>query len=458
MDDSRHFASRLGFILVTAGCAIGLGNVWRFPFIAGQSGGAIFLFAYLFFLLAAGIPLMTVELAIGRASGKSVMKAFSVLRGDRRFWGIISVISVVGEYILMSYYTVITGWLVYYSAGMIAGKCTGIPDEAVAARFAELTGDPWRQFLCAALVMGLVCAVCYRGIQKGVENFVKPMMFGMMLIMAVMVAHSFTLEGAAEGVAFLLKPDLTAATEIGWWKVVCNALTQVFFSLSIGIGSVLIFGAYIPRNHSLTKEAVIIAGLDTAVAVLAGFIIFPACFTFNISPDAGPTLVFQTMPLIFNKMAGGGLWGALFFVFLAAAAISTVVAVVESIIKCCMELFGWSRHLSSVMNFFILTGLSLPVILGFNRWSFVQPLGQGSTVLDLFDFIVSCNLLPIGALLMIMFCVCRCGWGWRGFTDEVNAGAGVKMPAGAAVKYYFRFVLTVLIIVVTVASYGAAFG
>ncbi|MBR1924045.1 MAG: sodium-dependent transporter [Ruminobacter sp.] len=452
------FASRLGFLLVAAGCAVGLGNVWRFPFITGQCGGAIFVLIYIVFLFLLGIPILTVELAIGRSSGCSVVKAFTSISPNFRRWGVIPVISMFGLYMLMSYYSVIAGWLVYYFVQVAEGSTIGLSQTEIGAKFNSLQADPYIQLAYVFMVIATVCFICYRGLQNGVEKITKYCMVGMFLIMIVMAVNSLTLEGASAGMSFYLKPDLEAVEKVGWFNVILNAMTQVFFSLSVGIGSILIFGSYISKKHSLIKESSIIAILDTIVALLAGVIIFPACYTYGIKPDVGPTLVFQTMIQMFNQMPNGRIWGSVFFLFLSIAALTTVVAVIEGIIAGCMELFNWSRHKSAMVNFVVIPLLSVPVILGFNQWSGFTPLGSGSNILDLCDFIVTNNVLPIGALLMVMFCGSKTGWGWNGYVNEVNSGSGIKLPGAEFARIYYKyFVVSIIIVLLLTGYYGKFF-
>lgn len=451
------FATRLGFILVTAGCAVGLGNVWRFPFITGQSGGAVFVILYLVILLCLGLPLMTVELAIGRASRRSIAKAFTKLRGDKKYWNVISVMSLAGLYILMSYYSVISGWLLHYLCQTANGNVIGISESQVSASFTELLLSPEAQIICAMSVLSMACFVCSFGLKNGIEKIVTPSMIGMLAIMAILIFHSCSLPGAEKGLSFYLMPNLESVEKIGFDRVIYNALTQVFFSLSIGIGSIMVFGSYMSREHSLVKEGFIICMLDTAVAFMAGLIIFPTCFSFDINPGAGPTLVFETMLQLFNKMPYGQFWGTLFFLFLFIAALTTVIAVMEAIIKGYSELFGIRRWVSSLVNFLAISLMSVPVALGFNKLSGIHPLGNNSTILDFCDFIVANNLLPLGAILMLLFCVSKAGWGWNNYVDEVNCGRGAKLAGSKWLCGYYKYIIVLTIVTILVMGYVSLF-
>lgn len=456
-NNRASFGSRLGFILVTAGCAVGLGNVWRFPFITGQSGGAIFVLLYLLFLVLLGIPILTVELSIGRASRNSAAKAFGILAPKHKGWKVLSYLCMAGLYLLMSYYCVVTGWLMFYGGRMIQGDILGQSTQHIESYFGKLLTNPIDQIFCSIAVLFIVCLICYRGVKEGVERFIKPAMIGMLIIMVFLAGYSMSLDKASGGIEFFLKPDLQKAREVGWVTVISNAMTQVFFTLSAGIGSILIFGSYIKKSHSLVKEAVIITIIDTIVAFLAGLIIFPACFNYDVNVNAGPGLIFNTMPLVFNQMPGGHIVGCCFFLFLFIAALTTVIAVVEAIVAGCMELFGWTRHTSAIINFIVIVLLSVPVVLGYNILSDVHLLGGESTILDFLDFIVSNNMLPIGALLMIGFCVYKFGWGWKNYISEVNTGHGLKFPEGPIAHNYYKIILPIMIIIILVVGYYGIF-
>lgn len=458
MKDTNHgsFGSRLGFILVTAGCAVGLGNVWRFPYVVGQSGGALFVLIYLVFLLALGVPVVTIELAIGRAARKTAARAFSTLVPGKK-WSVISWLCLLGLYGLMSFYCVVTGWLMFYAGRVVQGEVLSQSTNQISAFFGKLLSSPKDQIACSVAVLFVVCLICYRGVKEGVERFVKPAMTGMLILMVVLAGYSMSLDNASGGIEFFLKPDLEKAEQAGYLNVISNAMTQVFFTLSTGIGAILIFGSYTSRKHSLLKESLIITLIDTIVALLAGFIIFPACFNFGVNAGEGPGLIFITMPHVFAQMPGGMIVGSCFFIFLFIAAMTTVIAVVEALVAGCMELFGWSRHVSAMFNFVFVTALSVPVALGYNVWSGVHPLGGESTILDGLDFLVSKNLLPIGSLAMIAFCVLKSGWGWERFIGEVNTGTGIKLSQGKVVKNYFRFVLPAMILFIFIMGYYGMF-
>ena len=449
--EREKFGSRMGFILLSAGCAIGIGNVWRFPYIAGMYGGGMFVLFYLFFLIAMGIPVMTMEFAVGRASRKSVIKSFTELEKPGHKWHLHGYLGMAGNYILMMFYTTVAGWMLYYFYQMLTGKFTGKDTSQVADMFQGMLANP--KVLTTVMVIIVVSGilVCSLGLQKGVEKITKIMMTLLLLIMVVLAVRGMTLPGGTEGLKFYLLPDVQRMLDVGIFETVTAAMNQAFFTLSLGIGSMAIFGSYIDKSRSLLGESVNIAILDTFVALVSGLIIFPTCFAFDISPDMGPSLIFITLPNIFNNMAGGRVWGTLFFVFMTFAAFSTILAVFENIISCGMDLFHWSRKKSCLINLVALTFLSLPCVLGFNIWSAFQPLGGGSTVLDLEDFIVSNILLPVGSLIYLLFCVTRYGWGFENYLKEANTGEGMKMPK--AIRIYVTFVLPVLLLFLIVKGW-----
>lgn len=425
---TESFSSRLGFILVSAGCAIGIGNVWKFPYLCGQFGGAAFILIYLVFLLIMGIPVMVCEFAIGRGSRCSAAKSFEKLEPSGTRWHRFKCISIVGCYMLMMYYTTVTGWMLYYCWLHIKGTFVGASTQFIGATFGTLLKDPATLLSWMVVTCLLGFSVCYLGIQNGVERITKWMMTALLLLMIVLAAHSLFLEGAEKGIEFYLVPNWETMNRLGWGNVIYAAMSQAFFTLSIGIGAMLIFGAYLPHGRSLFGEASTITTLDTFVALMAGFIIIPACFAYGIKPDAGPSLIFLTIPNLFTLMPGGLFWGMLFFIFLSFAALSTVIAVFENIIAFGMNLYGWERKKSVLVNGLLIILLSIPCVLGFNLWSGFQPLGPGSSVLDLEDFIVSNNLLPLGGLTFVLFCTRQNGWGWKNFLTEVNAGQGRNLP------------------------------
>ena len=445
MKQRERLSSRLGFILLSAGCAIGLGNVWKFPFITGRYGGAIFVLIYLVFLVIFGIPIMSMEFAVGRASRKSVSTAFHELEPKGSKWHVFSWAAMAGNYLIMMFYTTVSGWILAYLVYTAQGKFVGLSTDEVAGVFGTLTESAGSSVIWMILICLLGFVICAIGLQKGVEFITKIMMSAMIVVLVVLTVRSVTLPGAIAGFEFFLKPSLEPIREYGLWTVVYAAMGQAFFTLSVGIGSMTIFGSYIDRDRRLTGEAINITILDTAVALLSGLIVFPACFAFGVSADAGPPLIFITLPNIFNAMAGGRIWGSLFFVFLLFAALSTVVAVFENIVAFARDKTGCSRRKACAVNAVILIVLSLPCALGFNIWRGVKPFGEGSNILDLEDFIVSHNLLPLGALIFLLFCVTRYGWKWENFIAEVDAGKGKKFPA--ILKPYFIFGLPLILLV-----------
>ncbi len=449
--EREKFGSRMGFILLSAGCAIGIGNVWRFPYIAGMYGGSMFVLFYLFFLIAMGVPVMTMEFAVGRASRKSVIKSFTELEKPGHKWHLHGYLGMAGNYILMMFYTTVAGWMLYYFYQMLTGKFSGKDTSQVADMFQGMLANP--KVLTTVMVIIVVSGilVCSLGLQKGVEKITKIMMTLLLLIMVVLAVRGMTLPGGTEGLKFYLLPDVQRMQDVGIFETVTAAMNQAFFTLSLGIGSMAIFGSYIDKSRSLLGESVNIAILDTFVALVSGLIIFPTCFAFDISPDMGPSLIFITLPNIFNNMAGGRVWGTLFFVFMTFAAFSTILAVFENIISCGMDLFHWSRKKSCLINLIALTVLSLPCVLGFNIWSAFQPLGEGSGVLDLEDFIVSNVLLPAGSLIYLLFCVTRYGWGFENYLKETNTGEGLKMPKG--IRIYVTYILPVLLLFLIVKGW-----
>ena len=413
----EKFSSRLGFLLISAGCAIGLGNVWRFPFITGKYGGAAFVLLYLVFLALLGLPIMVMEFSVGRASQKSVAQSFDALEPKNSKWHLHKYSSLAGNYLLMMFYTTIAGWMLIYCYKMLTGTFTGLSAEQVTTVFTDLTADPLLMGIAMSIVTVGCFAVCSFGLQKGVERITKIMMLCLLAIMVVLAVHSLTLSGAKEGVKFYLFPDFSKLSGRNFMDAVFDAMGQAFFTLSIGMGSIAIFGSYIDKKRTLTGEALRVTLLDTGVALMAGLIIFPACFTFGVKPDSGPNLIFITLPNVFISIPGGRIWGTLFFIFLLFAALSTVIAVFENILAWWMDGKGWSRKKAVLVNCILILLLSLPCVLGFNVLSGVQPLGEGSTIMDLEDFIVSNNILPLGSLVYLLFCTSKRGWGWKNFTE-----------------------------------------
>ncbi len=447
----ESFGSRLGFILVSAGCAIGIGNVWKFPYLCGKYGGAAFILIYLVFLLILGIPVMVCEFSIGRASGKSAARSFEVLEPKGTRWHWLKYISIFGCYLLMMYYTTVSGWMMDYCAKHVQGVFAGKTPDEISSHFSEMLGNLPEMIFWTLLVCIIGFVICYFGVQKGVERITKYMMIALLILMVILAVHSVFLKGAGEGIRFYLVPDFRSLSKLGWGNVIFAAMSQAFFTLSIGIGAMLIFGSYLGKERSLTGEAVTVTALDTFVALMAGFIIIPACFAYGVEPTSGPRLIFLTIPNLFAQMPGGRAWGALFFVFLSFAALSTVIAVFENIIAFDMDLFGWSRKKSVFISAVLVIILSLPCVFGYNIWAGFQPFGESSAVLDLEDFIVSSNLLPLGSLVFVWFCIRKNGWGWQNFLKEADAGTGMKFPA--KLRYYFAYGLPALIIIIYLKGY-----
>ncbi len=455
MEEREKFGTRLGFILVSAGCAIGLGNVWKFPYITGQFGGAAFILIYLFFLIILGMPIMIMEFAVGRGSQKSAISSFGVLAPRGTKWNLFGYIAVAGNYLLMMFYTMVAGWMLYYCYKSAMGHFAGMSPEQVGADFGAMLGSPGILTFWMVAAVLLSFGICSLGLKNGVEKITKIMMICLLGLMLLLAARSLTLTGAEEGLKFYLKPDFNRLFEQGLGNVVFAAMGQAFFTLSIGMGSMAIFGSYLDKDRSLTGETVTITALDTLVALLAGLIIIPACFAFNVEPGAGPSLIFITLPNIFNSMAGGIWWGGIFFLFLSFAALSTVVAVFENIIAYGMDLFHWSRNTSVMVNLVAIIVLSMPCILGFNIWQDFHPLGAGTNILDLEDFIVTNHVLPLGSMVYLMFCTYRYGWGWDNFLKETNEGNGWKFPEWS--RLYVSFILPLIVLGIFFKGYWDKF-
>lgn len=445
------FGSRLGFILVSAGCAVGIGNVWKFPYMCGQFGGAAFILIYLVFLLIMGIPVMVCEFGVGRASRHSVAAAYETLEPQGTKWHITKWIGIIGCYFLMMFYTTVGGWMLYYCVRSFSGDFVGADMETVSAGFSDMLGNMPLMTFWTILICIIGFGICAFGIQKGIEKVSKFMMTALLLIMIVLAIHSVMMKGAGAGIRFYLIPDFRQMAEIGIGNVIFGAMSQAFFTLSIGIGAMLIFGSYMEKDQRLFGEAVNITVLDTVVALMAGFIIIPACFAYGIEPGAGPSLIFITIPNIFAQVAGGRVWGGLFFLFLSFAAFTTLVAVFENIISFDIDLFGWSRKKSTLVSLILIIILSMPCVMGFNVLAGFTPLGEGSTIMDLEDFIVSNNLLPLGSLGYVLFCTKKNGWGWNHFLGEINQGEGWKFPSG--IKGYMSYGLPLLIIIIYLKGY-----
>lgn len=447
----EKFSSRLGFILISAGCAIGLGNVWRFPYITGQYGGAAFVLIYLVFLFILGLPIMVMELSVGRASQKSAASSFRILEPKGSKWHLEGYAAMVGNYMLMLFYTVVGGWMLDYFVKMANGAFTGLNPDGVAQVFNGMLANPTEQIIWMLVAILIGFGVCSMGLKNGVEKITKVMMVLLLVIMGALCIRSATLPGGSEGLKFFLLPDFKRLKEAGIGRALYAAMGQAFFTLSVGIGAIAIFGSYIGKQKRLTGEAATITILDTSVALMAGLIIFPACFAFHVDQAQGPGLVFVTLPNVFNQMPGGRLWGALFFLFLSFAAMSTIIAVFENIISFAIDLWGWTRKKAVLVNGILVTLLSLPCVFGFNLLSGFHPLGGTSTIQDLEDFIVSNTLLPLGSLVYLLFCTSRYGWGWKNFMKEANSGKGLKFPEWA--KFYCQWILPVIIIFIFVMGY-----
>lgn len=456
MQKRETFSSRLGFILVSAGCAVGIGNVWKFPYICGKFGGAAFILIYLLFLAILGFPILVCEFAVGRSSRKSCVASFQVLEPKGSRFHHFGILGMAGNILLMMFYTTVAGWMMcYFWKSLTGGFSTPMTTEQVAAQFGSLTANPEQMLFWAVLATVLSFGICALGVVKGVERVSKVMMTGLLGLIVVLAVHSLTLPGAMEGVKFYLIPDFQAMAEQGVGNVIFSAMSQAFFTLSLGIGSMAICGSYKEKNASLTGDALSVTVLDTFVALMAGLIIIPACFSFGIQPDAGPSLIFITLPNIFNQMAGGRIWGTLFFLFMSFAAISTVIAVFENILACSMDLWKWSRNKAVAVNLIAIIVLSVPCVLGFNVLSGIQPLGPGSGILDLEDFLVSNNLLPLGSVVYLVFCVTRYGWGWDNFLAEADTGKGLRFPKW--LRGYMTWVLPVIILGIYLKGYWDMF-
>ena len=443
----ENFQSRLGFLLVSAGCAIGIGNVWKFPYVAGANGGGVFVLFYLLFLVIMGVPVLTMELAVGRASRKSAVQGYAALEPAGSKWHIHGWFCVAGCYLLMMYYTTVSGWMLGYFFKFLTGAFSGLQADAVDGVFGAMLGNPAEMTAFMAIVVVLGFAVCSFGLQNGLERISKWMMLALLGLIIVLAVHSCTLPGAMEGVKFYLLPDFSRAAQAGIGNVITAAMNQAFFTLSLGIAAMEIFGSYMSRDNTLTGEAVRICSLDTFVALMSGMIIFPACFSFGVSPDAGPSLIFMTLPKVFVNMSGGRVWGTLFFLFMSFASFTTVISVFENLLASCIDNFGWERKKAVVINLLFILIASMPCVLGYNVWSSVR-LIRGMDVLDSEDFIVSNLLLPLGSLVYLLFCTTKWGWGFDKYLAEANTGEGLKMPG--AFKPYFRFVLPILILVILV--------
>lgn len=443
----ESFQSRLGFILVSAGCAIGIGNVWKFPYVAGQNGGGVFVLFYLLFLAIMGMPVLTMELAVGRASRQSAVKGYQALEKKGSKWHIHGWFCVIGCYLLMMYYTTVAGWMLDYCVKFVSGTFSKVSANSVDSVFGAMLANPVEMTIFMGITVFLGFLVCSGGLKNGLERVTKIMMLCLLGLIILLAVHSLTLSGASEGLAFYLLPDFQRASEIGIGNVITAAMNQSFFTLSLGIAAMEIFGSYMSKDHTLTGESIRICALDTFVALMSGLIIFPACFSFNVQPDQGPSLIFVTLPKVFANMAGGRLWGSLFFLFMTFASFSTVTAVFENLLASCIDNFGWTRKKSIIINCIFVFVASMPCLLGYNVLSNIH-LIRGNDILGTEDFLVSNLLLPVGSLIYLLFCVSKWGWGFDKYMEEVNTGNGIKMSRHF--KFYFQFILPILILVILI--------
>ena len=449
--EKEQFGSRLGFILVSAGCAIGLGNVWKFPYICGENGGAAFIVIYLACLAMLGLPMLICEYAVGRGSGKSVMKAYDVLQPEGTLWSKVKHFCFAGNYLLMMFYTMVAGWMLHYVYLMITGKFVNADTAQVKDIFENMLNEPGVMMFWTMVIILLCFGICALGLKNGVENITKVMMILLVVLMVVLVFRSVTLPGAEEGLKYYLVPDFKKLSEHGILNVIFAAMTHAFFTLSIGMGSMEIFGSYLSKERKLTGEAISVTILDTLIALMAGIIIIPSCFAYDVQPDAGPSLLYITLPSVFNHMPNGRLWGACFFIFMSFAAMSTVIAVFENIVKMTHDATEWKRKKCVLVNLIGVAVLSIPAVLGYNILSGIQPLGAGSTIMELEDFIVSYNILPLGSILFVLFCVRKNGWGWDNFVAEVNTGKGMSLSH--KLRWYMNYIVPTLGILIYLGGY-----
>ena len=444
MKEREQFKSRIGFILLSAGCAIGIGNVWRFPYVVGENGGGIFVLFYLIFLLLIGVPILSMEFSVGRASKKSAIKSFETLEKPKQKWHLHGYMSLLGNICLMIFYTTVSGWMLKYFYNFLTGQFNGLSTADVQNVFSQVLASPSTNVFWMIVVVALGMFICSKGLQNGVERITKVMMIGLLGLIVVLAIHGVLLDGGMAGVKFYLYPDFQKISEIGLMNVIVSAMNQAFFTLSIGIGSMAIFGSYLNKEQTLLKEATNVAVLDTFVAIMAGLIIFPACFTFGVDQTQGPSLVFITLPNIFNNIPFGRVWGSLFFVFMTFAAFSTVLAVFENIVSCGMELTGFNRKKSSIVNMILVALLSMPCVLGFNLWSFDWLGVFGGSFLDFEDFLVSNIWLPLGSLIYLLFCTSKFGWGWKNYKEEANTGKGIKIHNW--MRVYLTYILPLIVL------------
>ena len=450
------FSSRLGFILIAAGCSIGLGNVWRFPYIAGQYGGALFVLIYIAFLILLGIPLVTIELSVGRASRRSIGLSFEALTPNKK-WKYCKYFMIFGNYVLMAFYTMVTGWMLYYTIEMFSGFLTNVPmtQEESGNFFNSMLQEPEPQIMFTAAVTIAGFAVCAFGLRKGVEGFTKPLMVLLFLLLLFLATRSFFLPGFKEGIHYYLYPDFSKITKENFYEILSAACGQAFFTLGVGIGSLQIFGSYMSSKKSIAYEASVIAILDTMVAFLAGIVIFPACFSYAVEPGQGPGLIFVTLVSVFSHMEYGQFWGGVFFLFMFFAALSTLIAVFENVIGITLDIFRISRIKAVICNFILIFVMSLPVILGFNVLNFIHPMGQGSVILDLYDFILSQNIIELGSVVYVLYASWHYGWGFDNYLKEANLGQGLKVSR--KLQFYFKYVLPIIVLVLFVQGYISVF-
>ena len=448
--ERESFKSRIGFLLVSAGCAVGIGNVWRFPYVVGQNGGGLFVLLYLVMLVVLGLPVLSMELAVGRASRKSAILAYQALEKPGSKWHIHGWFAVIGCYLLMMYYTTVSGWMLNYFFKFATGVFTpGMDAEASGQVFSDMLADPAQMGFWMAVTVAAGVLVCSIGVRKGLERVSKVMMSALFILILILAIHSFTLSGAGEGIRFYLVPNIESVKAVGLGNVIAAAMNQSFFTLSLGIAAMEIFGSYMSREHTLLGEGARICVLDTFVAIAAGLIIFPACFSYGVEVGAGPKLIFVTLPNVFVNMAGGRIWGTLFFLFMTFAAFSTVIAVIENIMSTCMDTFGWSRKKAAILNGVIILLASIPCVLGNNLLSDFHPIG-GRDVLDSEDFLVSSILLPLGSLVYLLFCVTRWGWGFKNYQAEANTGKGLKVASW--MRWVFLIVLPIMILIIFIVG------
>lgn len=453
--EREKLGSRLGFILLSAGCAIGIGNVWKFPYVAGQNGGGIFVVIYLLFLVIMGIPVLSMEFSMGRSSQSSPVRMYHKLKPNKKAWRAHGYASLAGNILLMMFYTSVTGWMIQYFVYMVSGKFDNVTNDAsqteyVSGVFSDMLSNPWMLILFMGIVVAVGFIVCSFNMQRGLEKVTKVMMIALLGLIIVLAIHSFTLDGAKEGLAFYLLPSLERVKNVGLINVIVAAMNQAFFTLSLGIGAMAIFGSFIGKERTLLGEGINVASLDTFVAIMSGLIIFPACFTYDVSVDADPNLIFVTLPHVFMNMAGGRIWGSLFFLFMSFAALSTIFAVFQNILSCVQEITNFSKVKTCILCGIGIFVLSIPCVLGFNVLSSFQPLGSGTGVLDLEDYIVSNILLPVGSLIVTIFCTQKLGWGFNKYMDEANQGKGVKVKKW--MRFYMSYILPVIIGIIAVIS------